>query len=299
MKRFLVAASFAILTFPSFALPTLGAVQEEIGKGHYAHAEDMMREVVAAKPDSARARYVYAEILAHDKHFALAAEEAAQAKRIDPSLGFTQPEKYNAFVQLLDRTQGATAGRAPSVAQVAAPVLRAPPAASPSGGIPGWAWGVGAAGLALVAWLAFGARRQAMVPGGPSLVPGASGGPGFSGFAPGYAAQGYAPGHAQGYSPAAPTASAGSGLLGTGLAVAGGVAAGMLAEKMFESHRDPVPGATGLLGLAGLTPDRFDDDTFDNTAERALTERPIDLGTGDGWGGGNDAAGASGDGDGW
>lgn len=291
MKRFLVAASFAILTFPSFALPSLGAVQDEIGKGHYAHAEDMMREVVAGKPDSARARYVYAEILAHDQHFALAAEEAAQAKRIDPSLSFTQPGKYNAFVQLLDRTQGAAAGRTLPVAQVASPVLRAPPPASPLGGIPGWVWGVGVAGLVLVAWRAFGAGRQAVMPGGqPAVVPGPSGGAGFSGYAPGYS---------QGYAPAAPAASAGSGLLGTGLAVAGGVAAGMFAEKMLEGHREAGPGGTGLLGLAGLTPGRFDDDAFDNAAGRALSERPIDLGTGDGWGGGNDAAGSTGDGDGW
>ena len=52
-----------------------------------------MREVVAAKPDSARARYVHAEILAHDKRFVLAAEEPAQARRLDPSLAFTRPEK--------------------------------------------------------------------------------------------------------------------------------------------------------------------------------------------------------------
>ena len=33
MKRFLVAASFAVLTYPAFALPSIDAVQAEIGKG--------------------------------------------------------------------------------------------------------------------------------------------------------------------------------------------------------------------------------------------------------------------------
>ena len=291
MKRFLVAASFAVLTVSAFALPTIDAVQAEIGRGNYAHAEEMMREVVAAKPDSARARYVYAEILAHDKRFALAAEEAAQAKRIDPSLSFTQPEKFNAFAQLLGREQAA-GNRVATVNRGDAPVMREQQAlAPPAGGVPGWLWGLGAGALALIAWRAFGARSQAPMPSAPgaagapsALATSAPGGPGPSGYAPGYA-------------PAAPAG--GSGLLGTGLAVAGGVAAGMLAGKLFEGHREQGSGSTFSPGMRGLEPGMFDDASGGDVAARELEQRPIDIGSGDGWGGGDADAGSAGDGGGW
>jgi cytochrome c-type biogenesis protein CcmH/NrfG len=161
LTRCLIALCLAALTLPGFALPTLDAVQAEIGRGHYSQAEDMMREVIAAKPGSARAHYVYAEILAHDKHFDKATEEAAQARRIDPDLQFRQPEKFNAFVRLLEREQG-TARRVASVSALGAPVQAQPMRiqAQPASGVPGWLWGLAAAVLALVAWRSLSARGQ-------------------------------------------------------------------------------------------------------------------------------------------
>ena len=302
MKRFLVAASFAALTLSAFALPSIDAVQAEIGKGNYTHAEAMMREVVAAKPDSARARYVYAEILAHDKRFGLAAEEAAQARRLDPSLSFTQPEKFNAFTQLLAREQ-AVGTRAATVSRAEAPRLVEPLPVPLAGGVPSWVWGLGAGALGLLAWRAFSARQQAPAQ-GPSAGPGtagtpatnAPGGPGRTGLG------GYAPAYSPG-SPAAapPAASPGSGLLGTGMAVAGGVAAGMLAEKLFEGHRESGQGLGSNFssGNRGLEPGLFDDRSAADAAARELEQRPIDGGTGDGWGGSDVDAGSSSDGDGW
>lgn len=92
LNHLLAVAFLAVLTSTAFALPSLDDVQAEIAKGNYALAQEMMHAVVAAKPDSARAHYVYAELLAHDKRFALASEEAAQARRIDPGLSFTEPK---------------------------------------------------------------------------------------------------------------------------------------------------------------------------------------------------------------
>jgi predicted Zn-dependent protease len=103
MKHFLVAAALASLAFTASALPTVSDVQAEVAKGNYVQAELMMGEVVAAKPDSARGHYVYAEFLAHEKWFAKAAEELARAKAIDPQHGFAAPEKFLAFEQLLQR----------------------------------------------------------------------------------------------------------------------------------------------------------------------------------------------------
>ena len=70
----------------------------------------MMREVVAAKPGSAKAHYVYAEILAHDGKIALAAEEAQKARLLDPDVKFTDPEKFRSFEAALLQAQ--TAGDA-------------------------------------------------------------------------------------------------------------------------------------------------------------------------------------------
>ena len=292
MKRFLIAASFAVLTLSAFALPSIDAVQAEIGKGNYAHAEEMMREVVAAKPDSARARYVYAEILAHDKRFALAAEEAAQARGPDPSLSFTQPDKFNAFTRLLDREQAVGSHAAPASRGDVPRFAEKPPVQS-TGGVPGWAWGLGAGAQVLLAWRAFSARQQAPAQ-WPPAVP-ASGGTLATASPVGPAGTGYG-GYAPGYASAAP--SAGSGLLGTGMAVAGGVAAGMLAEKLFEGHRDTSLGSNFSSGTRGLEPGLFDDQSAGDAAARELEQRPIDVGAGDGWGGDVDVGAAS-DGDGW
>lgn len=287
MKRFLVAASFAALAGSAFALPTMGEVQSEIGKGHYARAEEMTREVVTAKPDSAKARYVYAEILAHNQRFALAAEEAAQARKLDPKLSFTEPEKFKTFTQLLARQQSsgiaspalssATFAPKPSQFAESAPVTH-------GGGMPAWAWGGVVGLLAMLAWRALGTRQQqARTPWPPAMpaaagplptaTPGGAGTANYSGYAP---------------SPT-PAPAAGNGLWGTGMAVAGGVAAGMLAEKLFEGRRESSTGSGFLAANRAPDPTSFDDRSARNAAADALEQRSIDMGNGDDWGGsGND-----------
>jgi tetratricopeptide (TPR) repeat protein len=285
MRRLLVTLSLATLAFSAFALPSVDDVQAEVGKGNYAHAEELMREVVAARPGSARAHYVYAEILAHDKRFDLAAEEFARAKAIDPALKFTQAEKSGAFARLLEQEQAA-ARRPLKVERAATPVLREAPAAEPAGrGVPGWVWALGLAAAAALAWRAFGARRQAALAGGP--VSGAPFGAAATGYGPAYSAPGM---------PGTPAAT-GSGLLGTGLAVAGGVAAGMLAEKLLGGHHDATQAATSAPGLNGLVPGMFDDAGANDAAARELDQRQVDFGSGDSWD--SDGGGTSDDGGGW
>jgi hypothetical protein len=286
MRQFLVSVVLSGLALSAYAVPTVGEVEAEVARGNYVQAESMMREVVAAKPGSARAHYIYAEILAHDAHFDRAAEEAATARRLDPSLRFAPSDKVRAFEQLLQREQAAAARTLPAQ-RSEFPAARAPMSPAPSSGLPGWAWGLGLAALGLIAWRIWGARRTlapaaAYPVSAGSLYP--AGGP--------VAAQGYGPGYGPGY---APGPSGGSGLLGTGLAVAGGVAAGMLAEKLFEGHREQ--GNFGGAGLGGVAPDNFGA-ARDDSAERELEQRPIDFGNGDGWGDDGGSAGGSSDGDG-
>lgn len=276
MKRFLIALSLLVAHAAGFALPTLDAVQAEIKRGHYTQAEDMMREVVTAKPGSARAHYVYAELLAHDRHFNQAAEEAALARRLDPDLRFTQPEKFNAFTRLLEREQGTARPVDRTSLSLPNPLAPAPAPvqARPATGVPGWAWGAGLLALALLAWRALGMGRQ---------------GHAASAAAPGSTSQG--PAYAS-----APPATGGSGLLGTGLAAAGGVAAGMLVEKWLEGRHEQVPEvrqeptafATGF----------FDHDSSTDAAARELEQRPIDMGSGNDWDDG-DSGSTRGNSDGW
>ena len=312
MKRFLIAASLAALNFTAFALPSIDAVQTEISQGHYTQAEAMMRDVIAAKPGSARAHYVYAEILAHERRFNLAAEEAASAKRLDPSLHFTQPEKFNAFTQLLEREQANarlvnTPARQPVVAPTAMTQVQRESVQSPAsgggdsgGGMPGWVWGLGGAGLAFAAWRMFSASQQV----GPAgtLTPAGAGGMRAMTVGSGLPANnGYAAAPAAGPAPvygqpayASQAAAPSSGLLGTGLAVAGGLAAGMMVEKLFEGHRESSSGGFANYGntpapnLRDTSPGLFE--TQAPSAAQELEQRPIDMGTGDEWDSASSAA---------
>ena len=162
MRKFILSIALAAASALAWALPSLAEVETQLQQGHYAQAESMMREVVAAKPSNARAHYVYAEILAHDGKFAAAADEARLARQLDPDIKFTSAEKFSAFEALLQRQQGeATRARAaPSTTQSYspnAPAVTAPAAAS--AGIPSWVWLGGLAVIAFLLWRGFSRSR--------------------------------------------------------------------------------------------------------------------------------------------
>jgi hypothetical protein len=313
IKHWVAAAVLTTLALTSWALATVDAVQAEVQRGNYAQAEVMMQEVVAAKPGSARAHYIYAEILSHNKRFGEASKEAARARQIDPALSFTDPAKFKALESLLEREQRAVQARAATA--VTAPMTTAPmatapmatvpmanarPANEPAVGVPTWVWALGLGGIAALVWRRVSRRQQAATPAmamanTPMAQPQAAGyGPVNP---PGYGA-GAAPGYAPGYGQAP---SRGGGLMGVGLAAAGGVAAGMLAEKMLHGGSGSGSNA-GLAQGSGLgSPGMFDDAPAENAAARELEQRPVDFGNGDGWGADNADAGGGGDqgGDGW
>jgi tetratricopeptide (TPR) repeat protein len=271
MKRILwtlgLVLAAMLASTSAFALPTVDQVQAEVKAGRYAQAESMMQEVVAAKPKSAKAHYIYAEILAHDGRFDEAARQARQARELDPAIGFTDPAKFRSFEQLLDRQQAARSSgstpstqAAPAVVTPAAPMPA--PAAQRSSGLPGWVW---IAGIVLVVFLLFRMLARRAAPAAPA------------GFGPGYGSPGYGGGV-----PMQPGGS-GSGLLGTGIAAAGGFAAGMLAEKMLEGHHAQAAELPqGVAQQGGLQPGMFDD--YGNAASE-LEQRSVDFGNGGDWGG--------------
>jgi len=283
MKRWLIGLCGVVLACAAYAVPSVTEVQAEVQKGHYAQAQSMMREVVEAKPGSARAHYVYAEVLARNAQFAQAAQEAALARQLDPSLAFTTPEKFQAFEQLLEREQrhassgtSSLDGLAPggsvdrSSSRVVAPPLQA------SGGLPAWVLPVGLTVLAVWLWTWW--RRSR-----PNSL-GVGSAPGSYGMAPGYG------GGAPLGGPVPMQPGGGSGLMGVGLAAAGGVAAGMLAEKLLEGGREPFRHDEGYLphGALGGASAASDEDA------RALENRDVDFGSGtDNWDSGSSGDGSS------
>ena len=308
IKHLVAALVLTTSALTAWALPTVDAVQAEVQRGNYAQAEVMMQDVVAAKPGSARAHYIYAEILSHNKRFGEAAKEAARARQIDPNLSFTDPAKFKALESLLEREQvaarprAATAATAPMATSPMAtsPMAGARPAPEPAGGVPTWVWALALGGIAAGVWALVSRRKQAATPAmGMASMPMAQ--PQAAGYgpvnAPGYGA-GAAPGYPPGYGQ--PPAR-GVGMMGVGLGVAGGVAAGMLAEKMLHGGSGS-PSNAGLAQNSGLgSPGMFDDAPANNPAARELEQRPVDFGNGDGWGGDNADAGGGDDqgGGGW
>lgn len=314
MKRIrivLLSLFMAFAASAAFALPTVAEVQAEVQKGNYSQAQTMMRDVVTAKPGSAKAHYIYAEILAHNARFDEAAQETRLAKQLDPAIKFTQADKFRAFEQMLDREQQHARAKAAAPA-VTAPLNLGPTTmpqtrsdASPrqqaessqvaesrqAGGVPGWAWGLGIAVIAFFGWRMLSRGRSAAPVQQPMAT---SYGPGAMpyGAGQGVAPYGANPAYPQGggYGPGGMASSAGGGLMGVGLAAAGGVAAGMLAEKFMERGREqPHEGNSGNSGSnngGGM----FDRDSFAGGSQglpdadaRALESRDVDFGNGSDW----------------
>jgi len=261
-----------VLAAAAYALPSVADVEAQVQQGNYAQAQSMMRDVVAAKPGSAKAHYIYAEILAHNDKFAEAAREAALAKGLDPSLKFASPEKFNSFEELLEREQrraGHAARSGPSLENLSPKTSTAPHALQPqraqerSQGVPTWAWLAGLVVLAVLAWRMIDRSR-----GAPAAAP----------AQPSYASTaGMSPTPSYGPSGAVPSLG-GSGLMGVGLAAAGGVAAGMLAEKLLEGGHEPRRDDSFFDRGSGANPAP----TADPDAT-ALEDRSIDFGNGNDW----------------
>ncbi len=281
VRQLMAATALSVFALSASALPSLEAVKAEAQKGNYAHAQTMMEEVVAAKPSSARAHYIYAEILAHNKRFDEAARQATTAGTLDPAIGFTDPAKFKAFEALLEREQ--REAKAPAHAAVAAPamVARPAPAAEPASGIPSWVWIAGLLAFGALAWSIL--RRP--TPAAPRAMPMAMGGA-PAGFPA--AGGGYGNNYGNGYGPGA-MPQQGSGMMGVGLAAVGGIAAGMLAEKMMSggSHEAAAaaPAAAAVVDQNGLVPGMFDDAGAASSAASELQQEPVDFGSGDDWGG--------------
>ena len=211
---------------PNPSDPTVSQVYDAARAGKLDQARQMMNQVLANHPHSARAHYVAAEVDADLKNFGEAREELKTAEQIDPGLPFANSEAVSA----LRREIGASAsGEAVSPRPGQSVMAPARPAQKP---FP-WSTVLIIGAVVLVVWLLFRRRQPVAYNPYPGNMPSTGMGPG-----PMVPPAGGFPNVVGG---------AGSGIVGgiaSGLAVGAGVAAGEeLIRHAFEhgSGAAPVP----------------------------------------------------------
>lgn len=72
--------------------PSMNQIYEAARAGRLDQAQSMMKQVIAAHPNSAKAHFVQAELLAQQGRIDAARESLATAERLQPGLAFATPE---------------------------------------------------------------------------------------------------------------------------------------------------------------------------------------------------------------
>ena len=196
--------------------PSLHQVYEAAGAGDYKAAQNMMDEVLRDHPNSAKAHFVEAELLAKQGLLAKAQNELRAAEKIDPTLAFAKPGAVQELKSLL-----ATPAHAAAQSNIV-------PTASARTNMP---WGLIIAGFALLAAVAFFLRSRSQV--AQSYIQAGAGGYGGSAPMPYGSPQSYGPTPMG--SPVGGAPGMGSTILG-GLATGAAVGAGMIAGEALM-HR--------------------------------------------------------------
>ncbi|MFN3397071.1 MAG: tetratricopeptide repeat protein [Sulfurimicrobium sp.] len=218
MKHYRIVVVLLLALASGFAFaagdPTFHQVYQAAQAGRLNEAQDMMRKVLQDHPNSAKAHYVEAELLARQGHLAAARTELDTAERLAPGLAFAKPQ---AVQELKTRI---AAGRQNPVSLDGA--------RAGSGGFP-WAMlllGVASIGLAFFLFRAMSSRNSPpaanYAPASPAAYPGGVAGP-----------------MGQPYPGGMPNAPAGGGLgsgIMSGLATGAAVGAGMVAGEALAHH---------------------------------------------------------------
>ncbi|WP_426114532.1 tetratricopeptide repeat protein [Massilia sp. PWRC2] len=235
-------------------------VYEAAEAGKFIEAQKLMDQVLAAHPNSPKAHFIEAELLAKQGKMARAATELATAERLGPDLKFAKPEALQRLKAVLAAAKGA-ANPAANPASVQRSFDgangRAALSEAPAAGPP-WGLLLGIGALVLLAVMFFKRKAaQAAASGGFNGGAYNGGAPQYpQGSAPGQYPPGAAPpqyGGAAGYgAPAAPAGGVGglggmgSGILG-GLATGAALGAGMVAGQAL-AHRFTDSGQSGHEG---------------------------------------------------
>ena len=297
LQRMLLALTLALAASWAFALPSPKDIEAAVGAGQLPQAETMLREVLQAKPQSAKAHYELGQVLARQGKYFEAQQALDQAKTIDPALKFaSSPEAFTkAYDTVQAQVRGAPSAASPTaaVATPAAPMAAAAPASpAPSGGFNLMYVWIGVAGLVVLGLVM--RRRAAAAPAvapaaastaytgmppaaqpaynpatmatggviGSGLNPAQAAAPAQRGFGAQYAPQAPAPAH---YPPAAAPAAGGMGAMGG--AVLGGVAglaAGYALSKAMEGGANHSNNSSSGSNAANPSSDSAGYVPFDN-----------------------------------
>jgi hypothetical protein len=267
MRRLLVAATLAAaLSFGSLATsvafadsdPTMDQIYAAAAGGHLDQAQQMITQVLADHPTSAKAHFVQAELYAREGKTALARSELGTAEQLKPGLPFANPRS----VQELQAQLGLKVAYSPT----AGTGIRTVPAA------PRFPWGTVLILAAVVGLLLMLFRRRSSSVQYPAAGPGMGGAPGT--YGPG----GYGPGPMGG-------GGIGSGIAGglaSGLAVGAGVVAG---EELAHHFLD------GGHGGGVIPPAEAGESGLGNSDMGGSDFGVNDPGSGWGEGGGSDGGG--------
>lgn len=279
-KRRLVLLIATLWTGLCLALPTPHDIEQAVAQGHLTQAEQMLREVIAEKPNSAKAHYELAQVLAREGQHSLALQAMRQARELDPSLKFAQSaDKFNALQQAIEQQASIQAKRSTgAVSDTAHAVAVATNTTAPAHAPASWFWPALLTGGFALLLLALWRRVQSR----PALLPQPAG---MGTYAPetprGFGAQYDPRGAAQSYgSPyTAPAPAAGSGVAGAVVGGLAGVAAGYALSKALEDHERPLSHSDSVAS----SPRSATDDMGVVRMDDGQDLGSFDAGSGDGW----------------
>jgi len=227
MRSLFLAAALSLSAMSAFAdgAPTMSQIYAAAEGGHLDQAQQMITQVLADHPTSAKAHYVQAELYAKEGKTTDARAELGTAERLNPGLtDFSQRS-----VQELKGQLGLATARPQQGQRVGAFPARSEPA-----GIP---WGKLLIAVGVIALLFMLFRRRPTY----NQYPAAGAGPGPGpGPGPGYGppGAGYGPGYGPGPMGGGGVGSGIAGGLASGLAVGAGVVAGEeLAHHFMDGGR--------------------------------------------------------------
>ncbi len=246
----LAAAAFATASMAAQD-PTLHQVYQAAQAGRMDEAQSMMQQVLRDHPNSAKAHFVEAQLLAQQDHLANAKAEFSTAERLAPGLPFAKPQAVQNLERRLSSTHAVNSYAVNSFA----------PAGTGFRSGAGLPWGTVLIGIALVAALFFFIRSRNRY----SAPFAAAGGGGVRYGNGGYGMQPYAANG--GYAPMGQAGGIGSGIvsgLATGAAMGAGVVAGEALMHHFTDGSTPSfnPMAAPVDNSWNATPDDMGGNDF-------------------------------------
>lgn len=261
IQRLLSALAFTLalaLGMPSLAQaatdapasnePTIQQIYEAANGGKMADAEAMVEKVLKSHPNSAKAHFVQAELLAAEGKLDGARNALARAKALSPDMSFAKPEAVERLTGKLDKPAAAQPRTEPARVNASSPAPQQPE--TRSGSAP-WL-PIALVALLAVGYLAF--RRRVAPPSAqaPSYgpAPGTAGAVNASGAPAGYPSYGSGGNWTPGVPPAAAPGMGLGSALATGAAVGVGAIVAQEAVRHWMNDRSDST-STGVSHVAG------------------------------------------------